>query len=136
MQARGASTQHSATQQEGNIMKLTPKVASVAVAVMALGGAGIGTAVASGTSTAAPAAARTAQPEPASPDHDAIQQGDQTSPDAKTAAARTAQAGPAKADNPGEAPESASESENSVSDGPGGHADPAGDVQNEFNGVQ
>jgi hypothetical protein len=108
----------------------------VAVAVLALGGAGIGTAVASGGSTVASVSARAAQPERTSPDHDAIRQGDQTSPDTTTAAARTGEAGPAKADNPGEAPESASESENSVSDGPGGHADPSGDVQNEFNGVQ
>lgn len=118
-------------------MKFTPKIVSISLAVMALGGAGIGTAVASGASTAAaPVAVRAANSEPTSPDHDAIQQGDQTGSDATTAAARTAQSGSAKAGNPGENSESSSESESTVSDGPGGHADPAGDVQNEFNGVQ
>jgi hypothetical protein len=117
-------------------MKLTARIASAAVAVLALGGAGIGTAVAAGASSTAPTATRAAQPEPTSPDNDAIQQGDQTSPESTTSAARPAQARSAKADNPGEASENASESESSVSDGPGGHADPSGDVQNEFSGVQ
>ena len=114
-------------------MKLTPKIASVAGAVMALGGAGIGTAVASSASTTAPTAARAAQSEPSSPGHDAIQHGDQTSPDATTATARAVKAGPAKADKPGEAPES---ERGAASDGPGGHADAAGNVQHEFNGVE
>jgi hypothetical protein len=110
-------------------MKLTPKIASVGVAVLALGGAGIGTAVASGASTAAPAATRAAQSVPTSTDRDAIQQGDQASPDATTAGTRL--------ENPGEPRESASESTSgTASDGPGGHADPAGTVQHEFNGVE
>jgi hypothetical protein len=110
-------------------MKLTPKIASVAVALMALGGAAAGTAVASSASAAAPAAARAAQPEPTSPDHDAIQQGDQTRPDARTAGVRS--------ENLKEPPESASESESgTASDGPGGHADPAGTVQYQFNGME
>lgn len=114
-------------------MNLAPKIASVAVAVLALGGAGIGTAVAAGASTHAPAAVRTAQSEPTGPDHDAIQQGDQTSPD--NAAAAVTQGGhSSRAGNPGE--ENGSESENGPSDGPGGHADPPGNVQHEFNGVE
>jgi hypothetical protein len=114
-------------------MKLAPKIASVAVALLALGGAGIGTAVASGASTHAPATARTAQSEPTGPDHDAIQQGDQTSLD-NAAAAVTQGLHSSKADNPGE--ENSSESENGPSDGPGGHADPSGTVQHEFSGVE
>jgi hypothetical protein len=109
-------------------MKLSPKIATAAVAVIAVGGAGIGTAAASSASTAAPAVVR-AQSEPTGPDHDAIQQGDQTSPDTKTAGARS--------EKPGEPRESASESESgAASDGPGGHADPAGNVQHEFSGVE
>lgn len=112
-------------------MKLTPKIASVAVAVLALGGAGISTAVAAGASTHAPA--RVAQSEPTGPDHDAIQQGDQTSPD-NAAGAITQGVHSSKADNPGE--ENGSESENGPSDGPGGHADASGTVQHEFSGVE
>jgi hypothetical protein len=107
-------------------MKLAPKVASVAVAVLALGGAGIGTAVAAGASAGTHAAVRSAQSEPTSPDTDAVQQGDQTSPDSATVAAAQA------TDNPGEA----AESENGPSDGPGGHADASATVQHEFNGVE
>jgi hypothetical protein len=114
-------------------MKLAPKIASVAVAVLALGGAGIGTAVAASASTQAPATARAALSEPAGPDNDAIQQGDQTSPD-NAAAAVTQSVHSSKADNPGE--ENSSESENGPSDGPGGHADPSGTVQHEFSGVE
>jgi hypothetical protein len=110
-------------------MKLTPKIATAAAAVIAIGGAGIGTAAASSASTAAPTVARAAQSEPTGPDHDAIQQGDQTSPDTKTSGARS--------EKPREPRESASESESgAASDGPGGHADPAGNVQHEFNGVE
>jgi hypothetical protein len=122
------STMHPA---KGTRMKVTPKIASVAVAVLALGGAGIGTAVASTASTHAPA--RAVQSEPTRPDTDAIQQGDQTSPD-NAAVAATQGAHSSKADNPGE--ENGSESENGPSDGPGGHADPSGTVQHEFNGVE
>jgi hypothetical protein len=107
-------------------MKLAPKVASVAVAVLALGGAGIGTAVAASASAGGHTAVRSAQSEPTSPDTDAVQQGDQTSPDYATAAAAQA------TDNPGEA----AQSENAPSDGPGGHADASADVQHEFNGVE
>jgi hypothetical protein len=112
-------------------MKLAPKVASVAVAVLALGGAGIGTAVASSASTHAPA--QVTQSEPTGPDHDAVQQGDQTSPD-NAAAAVTQGVHSSKADNPGE--ENGSESESGPSDGPGGHADASATVQHEFNGVE
>ena len=115
-------------------MKLTPKIAGTAVAVLALGGAGIGTAVASSAGARAPVAVHAAQSEPTSPDTDAIQQGNQTSPDtAPAAAARDVKAQSVKADNPGEA----GDSENSgAPDGPGGHADPAGNVQHEFDGVE
>jgi len=111
-------------------MKLAQKIAGMAVAVLAVGGAGIGTIAAASASTTHPAAVRTAPSEPTSPDTDAIQQGDQTSPDTATATT----AGPVKAqsDNPGEAPES----ESSASDGPGGNADPAGNVQHEFSGTE
>lgn len=115
-------------------MKLTPKIAGTAVAVLALGGAGIGTAVAASAGARAPAAVHAGQSEPASPDTDASQQGDQTSPDnAAAAAARGVNAQSGKADSPGDT----ADSENGgASDGPGGHADPAGNVQHEFDGVE
>jgi hypothetical protein len=114
-------------------MKLAPKIAGMAVAVLAVGGAGVGTIAAASASTTHHAAVRTAS-EPTAPDTDAVQQGDQTSPD--TATATTTGSVKAQSDNPGEAPESASESESSASDGPGGNADPAGNVQHEFSGTE
>jgi hypothetical protein len=79
-------------------------------------------------------AVHSAQSEPTSPDTDAIQQGDQTSPDtAPAAAARGVKAQSVKADNPREG----GDSENSgASDGPGGHADLTGNVQHVFDGVE
>jgi hypothetical protein len=119
---------------EGSTVKLTPKIAGTAVAVLALSGAGIGTVAAANASTPAPAAVQAAHSEPASPDTDAIQQGDQTSPDTAAAtAARAVNTQSGKADNPGEAPQSES---NSASDGPGGHTDPASNAQHEFDGVE
>lgn len=119
-------------------MKLIPKIAGSAVAVLALGGAGITAAAASSASP--PAAVRAGHSEPTGPDTDAIQQGDQTSPDNAAAAARAGTARSVhsvrthsvKADPSGEG----TSSEGDSSDGPGGHADPAGNVQHEFNGVE
>jgi hypothetical protein len=110
-------------------MKLTPKIAGPALVVLALSGAGIGTALAS---SHAPARTAAAVSEVAGPDTDAVQQGDQTSPDTAGAAAASA-ASHVRAAPSGE--ESDSES-SGPSDGPGGHADPAGDVQHEFTGVE
>jgi hypothetical protein len=92
------------------------------------------TAVASSAGARATAAVHAAQSEPTSRDTDAIQQGDQTSPDTAAAAvARGVKAQSGKTDNSGEAPDS----ENSgASDGPGGHADLTGTVQHEFDGVE
>jgi hypothetical protein len=76
-----------------------------------------------------------ASSEPAGPDHDSLQQGDQTSPDTVSGTVKTASstATPEPSSSEGE---SSTESESTVSDGPGGHADAAGNVQYEFNGVQ
>jgi hypothetical protein len=82
--------------------------------------------------------------EAATPDTDNIQEGDQTSPDKpKAAATRTAKV---KASNVAlttaaeaetEPPESETGSESeSPSDGPGGHEDPPGDVNHEFEGEE
>ena len=113
-------------------MKLTSKIAGTAVAVLALGGTGIGSAVAA--SAVAPAAVRAGQPEPASPDTDAIQQGDQTTRTLR----QPQQPGPsrpsqARQTTPGEA---AGSENSSASDRPGGHPDPAGSAQHEFDGVE
>jgi len=116
-------------------MKLTPKIAGPALIVLALSGAGIGTAVASSHAPARPGAA---QSEPAGPDTDAVQQGDQISPDAAGAAAAHATSHVRAASHMRAVPsgeENGSES-SGPSDGPGGHADPAGDVQHEFTGSE
>lgn len=79
--------------------------------------------------------------ETSSVDTDALQVGDQTSPDIGRTAdgdGDTTQSGDQSApDGNGSGDEaSGSESENAPSDGPGGHADPPGNVDNQFDGEQ
>jgi hypothetical protein len=105
-------------------MDITRKIATAAVVVLAVGGAGIGTAVASSHS---PARAHAASVEPTGPDTDNLQVGDQTSPDSSAAKAGASHA-------KGEAGNS--ENGEHGSDGPGGHADPPGNVDHQFNGVE
>jgi hypothetical protein len=76
-----------------------------------------------------------ASSEAAGPDHDSVQQGDQTSPDTAPGTARTASSTSTPEPSSSEG-ESSTESESTVSDGPGGRADAAGNVQYEFNGVR
>ena len=97
-----------------------------ALASLAVGGSAIATAAQKGGAPTppAPAIATPAQADTASAvDSDNVQQGDQSAPETADAA---------------EAPESAtseSASESSaVTDGPGGHADPAGNVDNQQQG--
>ena len=116
-------------------MRITPKIAAFAVAGLALAGPATGTAMAASHSGASHLAA--ASSEPTRPDHDTLQQGDQTSPD--TAPGTTVKAAASSRSTPEPSSsegESATESESAVPDGPGGHADAAGNVQYEFNGVQ
>lgn len=97
-------------------MKFHRKIASTAVVALTLGGAGIGTAVAGSSASTAPAASVVRQdtpPEPAGPDTDNIQHGDQNAPDNE----RPGEHGQA------ETPEGA--------DGPGGHADASAGAQHE-----
>lgn len=125
-------------------MNKRSKLATLAVTAVAVAGLGGGIAFAQSSS------ARTTRPaatvEPTTPDTDNVQEGDQTTPDAPAAAQATvAKATVAKAtvarpaaravtksssETSGEDSESSSETE-APSDGPGGHADPAGDVQHE-----
>lgn len=74
----------------------------------------------------APAATGT-DPSPTT-DGDAVQQGDQTTPDVAGEAPESGS----------EAPESATETgaETDANDGPGGHADPPGTVDHQFEGVE
>ncbi len=98
--------------------KLATAAAATALALTALGGVWL-----SGSASAAPQTATTAAApaaEVTSPDTDTLQQGDQNTPDTTTATDK------ADAQGTGETPESGS-----ASDGPGGHQDPAGDVQHE-----
>lgn len=112
-------------------MKITPKIAAAAMAALTLGGAGTGTAVAASHSGAAPAAVTSA--EPTSPDHDSLQQGDQTTPDAASALTATGTSSPEPSSPEAD---STTENESAPPDGPGGHADPSGTVQHEFSGVE
>ena len=85
---------------------------------------------ASGTAIARPAVTSTVQAvsESTQPDTDSIQQGDQTSADTSPAkAVHAGEAGATETNNDGEAGDQSS-------DGPGGHQDPAGDVNHECTG--
>src|ERR1700682_6452565 len=99
---------------------------AAALVALALGGSGI----ASGTqgtqaSSKKPAVSRPVATErTGGPDTDSIQSGDQTSPDTKSAKASSGSA-PETSDT-GSATESSSEN-----DGPGGHEDPAGNVDHQ-----
>jgi hypothetical protein len=108
-------------------MKLTKRLTMAGITILALTGAVAGSAAAASNGGARQVTVQAAQSEPTSPDTDAIQQGDQTSPDNGTAAA-TAAGHTVRGENTGE--------QEGNSDGPGGHADPAGNVQHEFNGVE
>jgi len=106
-------------------MKNKLKLAVVGTGLAVVSAAGVGTAFASGSAPSTPAAAVQSAVEtpsavdaPGGPD---VQQGDQTSPD--TAAAGSEKAG-------AESPEAAGTEKGSVSDGPGGFADPAGSNAN------
>jgi hypothetical protein len=87
---------------------------AAAIAVLAISGAGIAAAASPAPSTAAPAAA----------DTDTLTQGDQTTPDVAGAA------------EPPEPAETGAEAAGVEADGPGGHADAAGTVDNQFDGEQ
>jgi hypothetical protein len=107
---------------KADAVNIRSRITVGAVAAMALAGGGLGASAAASANTSHPASAVSQQATAA--DTDAIQQGDQTSPDATTVAAGGGENG------------SENSSENAPSDGPGGHADPSGDVQHEFNGVE
>ncbi len=107
---------------KADAVNIRSRITVGAVAALALAGGGIGASVAASANTSHPASA--VSQEPTAPDTDAIQQGDQTSPDATTAAAVSGENG------------SENSSENAPSDGPGGHADASGDVQHEFSGTE
>ncbi len=115
--------------------------AAAGVAALALGGAALAGATQSAPIKApVPAAAQ----EVKAPDTDNVQSGDQTTPDSPATAARahSSSTSPAGNEAPGNenAPEAtgkaaeAPSNENAPSDGPGGHADPPGNVDNQQQG--
>jgi hypothetical protein len=120
-------------------MKIAPKIAAAAVAALALGGASTATAMAAGHGGSAGHRGGTvtsvASAEPTSPDNDSVQQGNQTSPDLAPAAVTAGTSSPSPEASSPEG-ESTAENESAVSDGPGGHADPSGNVQHEFSGAE
>jgi hypothetical protein len=117
-------------------MRITPKIAAFAVAGLALAAPATAMAASHGAAHQVGAShSVAASSESAGPDHDRLQQGDQTAPDTASGTVKTASstATPEPSSSEGE---SGTESESTVSDGPGGHADASGNVQQEFNGVQ
>ena len=135
-----------------------PKIAATVLTVVALGAAGTGTAFATSGHAAKPSVVRpaiavvsTATSVPAGPvaqvaasDTDNVQHGDQTTPDvpATPETATVSTPAPAKAAVTASAGETAPEpastegtaAESTATDGPGGHQDPAGNVDHQFNG--
>jgi hypothetical protein len=119
--------------------------ALAATAVLLISGAGIAFARAPAATSTQIASARVApasQAEPNRPDTDTLQQGDQTTPDvvngvqSAAKAAATKPAAKAPSETASESSEG-SESTSAESDGPGGHADPAGqNVDHQFNGQE
>jgi hypothetical protein len=100
------------------------KLAGAAAVLVALAGFGTATAMAQTSTTPKPTVSAPA-PEPvAGPDTDTVQSGDQTTPDVAGAAGKEATT-----------PESANGTETGApSDGPGGHEDPPGNVDNQQQG--
>jgi hypothetical protein len=116
--AAGTNNDLKEVHMRSRFMKLGVTIA--ALASLAVGGSAIATAAQKGGAPTPPAPAITTQPQvdtTSANDGDNVQQGDQSAPDTADAA---------------EAPESATSE--SASDGPGGHADPAGNVDNQQEG--
>lgn len=109
-------------------MKKFKIVTLAAVAVLGLGALG-GIAVRANATSTSPSAAAV-EPATGQPDGDNVQQGDSTTPDATAADPTTPEAAAAAAvERVGsEAPTS--------NDGAGGHADPAGNVDHQFDGAE
>jgi hypothetical protein len=109
----------------------TLSAAVAALAALALGGS----AIASATQHKAAhvkkhAAARTvAQEKTTGPDTDNIQSGDQTAPDSQPVKSTAAGTGSAAGESSSETSSETAGESSTPSDGPGGHEDPAGDVE-------
>jgi hypothetical protein len=105
-------------------MKKISKILVTGGAVLALAGSVAGVATASGSKSKAP---KSANESTSAVDTDNIQQGDQTSPDTATVSTKAT----STTEQGGEG-----EGESGSSDGPGGHQDPAGNVDHQFNGEE
>ena len=116
-------------------MNMKDKLIGAGAVLLAFGGLGSAAAFASPSTTPAVQAKASvksvAAPEPVSAtDTDTTQQGDQTTPDVP---------GAAETPDPNEKPDSATEAKDGTetgvdADGPGGHADPPGQVDNQQTG--
>lgn len=114
--------------------------ALAATAVLLISGAASAFAASPTPTISSPAVAPVTQAEPTGPDTDTLQVGDQTTPD--VAGATTVRASEnATSETAAEAPAgteaAGTEAASTESDGPGGHADPAGqDVDHQFDGQE
>ena len=117
-------------------MRLHRKLIGAGAVLLGLGGVGTATVLAQSSGASTPPAvhapaAKATTPEPVNaPDTDNIQSGDQTTPDAPAAKTATK----AASTETGTESESATETETGPSDGPGGHEDPPGNVDNQQTG--
>lgn len=119
-------------------MKIVTLAAVSILGVGVIGGAAVkARATTTPVKSTAPAAVSTATADNEAtglPDTDNVQQGDQTSPDAATLTSSQTAAGSEQAAET--STEASSEKASAESDGPGGHADPAGNVNHSFQGEE
>jgi hypothetical protein len=102
---------------------------TAALMALALGGSAIATAT-QGTASSAAKKHHAAVEKTTGPDTDNIQSGDQTSPDKRGAKKASSTAVSSEATSETSSESTSTESESSTpSDGPGGHEDPAGEVE-------
>jgi len=114
-------------------MNRTPKLLAIGATVVAFGGVGAVAAVAQASTSTKPSVVTPAP----SKDTDTLQQGDQTTPDVPGAVETpdpSEKPATSAASTSGEKP-AASETE-TANDGPGGHQDPPGNVDHQFDGQE
>jgi hypothetical protein len=127
-------------------VKVTPKIAMFTLTALVLAGGGATTAFASSqTAPKAPAAVNWSQPTTATPGSDGELQDDQTTSNGQSQDKADATDTPEANDTPdatdtpeaNDTPDATDTPEaNDTPDGPGGHADPAGDVNHEATGQE
>jgi hypothetical protein len=112
-------------------MNRTRKLLAIGATVVGFGGAGAVAAVAQTSTTTKPAVVT-----PAPAETDTVQQGDQTTPDVPGAVEKADPAEKPGTPEAGTAEKPGTSETGTANDGPGGHADPPGNVDHQFDGQE